>query len=131
LLLNTRSVTPLRDRQPELIFPGILRLLKNIIVGASHDSREHYPTAKSLPGRHPAELESISQWVKADGQESSILWVHGPANTEKSAIAQTVAESCSIDKKLAASFFFSCGRTSTEQFWATIAFQMAMSTPEF
>jgi hypothetical protein len=67
-------------------------------------------------------------------QDSSVLWIHGPANVEKSAIAQTVAEICmdSDDKKLAASFFFSSdksGRDSTELLWATIAFQMAMSIP--
>jgi len=123
ILKNTKTIQ-------KLSFPGILHLLQNISVGAAHDSLERHPPAKCFPGTQTAALESISTWIEASGQESSILWVHGP---EKSAIAQTVAESCmdNEDKKLAASFFFSRkhGRDSAEQLWATIAFQMAMSIP--
>jgi hypothetical protein len=111
------------------MFLGILRLLKHISVDATHDSRGRSPPPKYIPGTRTAELESISQWVRASGQESSVLWVHGPANTEKSVISQTVAENC---EKLVASFFFSPSKpdcNSSVKFWATIAFQMAMLIP--
>lgn len=115
---------------------GILRLLKHISVHAAHDSCTGSPAAKCSPSTRAAELESISRWIKASSRESSVLWIHGPANAEKSAISQTIAESCtgSADKNLVASFFFSRDTpdcSSSVKFWATITFQMAMLIPRF
>jgi hypothetical protein len=77
-------------------------------------------------------LERISQWIRASDQESSILWLHGPAGAGKSAIAQTVAEGCSEGKELVATFFFSRGkpgRDTAAKLWATLAFQMSLCIP--
>ena len=64
---------------------------------------------------------------------TQVLWLGGPAGTGKSTIAQTIAENLSKTHQLAASFFFSHerpGRNTANHFWPTIAFQLAMTTPE-
>lgn len=100
-----------------------------------HDSLERYPPPKCHPETRKAVLDRILQWIrKSDNQNGhGVLWLHGPAGTGKSAIAQTIAEHCSRTKELAASFFFSRerqGRNSSDRFLATIAFQLAQSIPE-
>ncbi|KAF8976763.1 hypothetical protein BDQ17DRAFT_1179542, partial [Cyathus striatus] len=58
-----------------------------------------------------------------------IMWLHAPAGAGKSTITQTVAEQCSTDKKLVASFFFSrtairTGRDEGTKLVPTIAHQL-------
>ena len=80
-----------------------------------------------------AVLEEIESWAKSGREGKNILWVHGPAGAGKSAIAQTVAETCTRDDELAASFFFSrtvASRNALKYFFPTIAIQIALSVPE-
>jgi len=60
------------------------------------------------------------------------MWLHGPAGAGKSAIAQTVAETCAERGQLAASFFFSRSspdRSTLKHLFPTIAGQISMSSP--
>ena len=76
-------------------------------------------------------MNTILRWVRDNDQSSSILWLYGPAGAGKSAIAQTVAEHCAKDRRLASSFFFSRnGRTDGKKLFLTIAYQLAISVPQ-
>ena len=72
-------------------------------------------------------------WVKAGAEGSQVLWLHGPAGAGKSAIAQTVAETCAGHNQLAASFFFAqtaANRNAVKYLFPTIAVQIALSAPQ-
>jgi ABC-type cobalamin transport system ATPase subunit len=67
-----------------------------------------------------------------DQNAHHVMWIFGPAGTGKSALAQTIAEMCLKDGRLAASFFFSglsVERNNEKQLICTIAYQIAMSIP--
>ena len=74
-------------------------------MGAAYDSGECDPALRYLPGIRRTVLKQIEIWVEAGSKGRSILWVHGRAGAGKSAIAQTVAETCAGRDELAASFF--------------------------
>jgi len=102
-------------------------------MGAAYDSQERYPAPRCLPGTRREVLEQIETWVKAGSDGTSILWLHGPAGAGKSAIAQTVAETCAGRDELAASFFFArsvASRNALKHVFPTIAVQIALSAPE-
>ena len=102
-------------------------------MGAAYDSRERDPAPRCLPGTRKEVLDKIETWVKAGSQGTSIFWLHGPAGAGKSAIAQTVAETCARRSELAASFFFArtvASRNALKYLFPTIAVQIAFSAPE-
>jgi len=62
-----------------------------------------------------------------------MLWLHGPAGAGKSAIAQTIADTCAARNRLATSFFFAptaAHRNEVKYLFLTIAVQIALSVPE-
>ena len=69
-------------------------------MGAAYDSRERDPAPRCLAGTRKEILKEIETWIEAGHQGKSILWLHGPAGAGKSAIAQTVAETCAGRHKL-------------------------------
>ena len=78
-------------------------------------------------------MEKIDDWVKAGAAGRRVLWLRGPAGAGKSAIAQTVAETCAGRNQLAASFFFArtaAHRNEAQYLFPTIAVQIALSAPE-
>jgi NACHT domain len=116
-------------------FQGIIQLRDNICGEALHNSLERHPPPRCHPDTRKAVLTSIIRWIEAPqaGQGNVILWLYGPAGAGKSAIAQTIAERCTLTQKLAASFFFSYGKPGQDtgnHLWATIAYQIAISTPQ-
>ncbi len=62
-----------------------------------------------------------------------MIWLHGPAGTGKSAVAQTFAEHCAASGRLGASFFFSRsnGRDHPNTVIPTLAYQLAVCHPEY
>lgn len=85
-----------------------------------------------LPDTRRDILAQIRRWADTDG-ERRIYWLKGWAGTGKSTIALTVAREYSGKKRLGASFFFSRGAgdlASTRRFAATIAVQLAETSPE-
>jgi hypothetical protein len=74
------------------------------------------------------------KWIKWEGDlDSFIMWLYGPAEAGKSAIAQTIAEMCQEEMILLASFFFSRtdpSRNSVQPLIATIAYQITLNIPD-
>ena len=102
-------------------------------MGAAYNSQERSPPPRCHPGTRKEVLEKIDSWANAGVQGSQVFWLHGPAGGGKSAIAQTVAETCAERNQLAASFFFArtaARRNAVQYLFPTIAVQIALSTPE-
>ena len=77
-------------------------------------------------------LNTIAEWIQNTDPRQRIFWINGGAGVGKSAIAQTIAESCK-DKELAASFFFernAVDRSMANRLFPTLAWQLATSIPE-
>ncbi|RDB27533.1 hypothetical protein Hypma_003783 [Hypsizygus marmoreus] len=113
---------------------GLQILMRAISVGAAFDSMERYPPPRCHPETRKDKISTIQEWVqsRSERNDGGILWLHGPAGAGKSAVAQTISESCAQHGQLAASFFFSKGmrtRDSIDSLFPTIAFQLAMSSP--
>ena len=102
-------------------------------MGATYDSQERFPAPRCFPGTRGEILEKIEKWVNAGGEGKRVLWLHGPAGAGKSAIAQTVAETCAGRNQLAATFFFArtvAGRNAIKYLFPTVAVQIALSARE-
>lgn len=114
---------------------GLHYLFNVTSPGASFDSQERYPPPKCYPGTRVEIREDITEWIDStqSGDKMRVLWLHGPAGAGKTAIAQTIAEDCHQRKILAASFFFSRGRSgchSIDRLFTTIAYQLAINIAE-
>jgi len=80
-----------------------------------------------LRGTRADVLLQLEHWLK-DEQDHRVFWLNGLAGTGKSTIAQTFAETCFADGKLAASFFCSRdfeNRSNLQAIFPTLAFQLA------
>ncbi|KAF5376275.1 hypothetical protein D9615_008484 [Tricholomella constricta] len=112
---------------------GLQTLFQATSPGAAYDSQERYPPPKCHPGTRQAILDALESWITNESErgEGSVMWLHGPAGAGKSAVAQTISESCAKRGELAASFFFSrgkAGRDSINFLFTTIAFHMAIAS---
>ena len=108
-------------------------LLENIVPGAFHNSAERYDPPKCHPHTREAVLKRIMLWVDDPANEALIMWMFGPAGAGKSAIAQSIADMCFQQGKLAASFFFSRnapGRDNETQSISTLVYQLVLAIPE-
>jgi NACHT domain len=85
--------------------PALNILLQYTALGTSHDASECKPTPKCLCGTYDTVLLNIFEWVVTPHRHR-MFWLHGHAGTGKTALAQTIAECCNKENKLAASFFF-------------------------
>ncbi|KAF8972262.1 hypothetical protein BDZ97DRAFT_1723231, partial [Flammula alnicola] len=99
-----------------------------------HDSSERYPPPRCRNGtRAEITAQDIVIWArKPEPSTTKVLWLQGPPNTAKTAIAQTVSEVCHAEGRLAGSFFFDqhrCGGDDGHYLFLTIAYQMAMNVP--
>ncbi|KAJ6490925.1 hypothetical protein C8R45DRAFT_901303 [Mycena sanguinolenta] len=116
-----------------------LHILHRAIAGdAFHDSAERYPQPQCHPDTRTKLLEVLSEWAHEDDEEnnqpsSRILWLHGPAGSGKSAVAQSLCQKLKEEDRLAGSFFFKRGHTSrgnARRLFPTIAYQLALLLPE-
>ena len=114
------------------ISPQALNVLsQHSAVGAVYDSFERLPTPKCHPGTYEAVQARIFDWMKKDDHHR-IFWLSGGPGVGKTALAQTIAERCAQEWRLAASFFFYRGkvdRSDGRQFFSTVAFQLTKSIP--
>ncbi|KDR84243.1 hypothetical protein GALMADRAFT_236936 [Galerina marginata CBS 339.88] len=111
---------------------GFRRLEEHVIAGALHNSGEVSDQPKCHPGTRVAILRHLQAWAAALTYMYPIVWLHGPAGSGKSSILRTVAQILFDWHLLIASFFFfrsSSGRSSSENFITTIAYQLAISIP--
>ncbi|KAF5339204.1 hypothetical protein D9611_011124 [Ephemerocybe angulata] len=108
------------------------RLEEHISPGAAFNSDERCDAPKCHPDTRIAVQDEILSWITAgdtDAEPKRILWLTGPAGTGKTAIAGSVAETCSKAGLLAASFFFSsfsgsADRRSKRFLVPTLAYQL-------
>ncbi|KAJ6490924.1 hypothetical protein C8R45DRAFT_195205 [Mycena sanguinolenta] len=135
-----------------------LHILHRAIAGdAFHDSAERYPQPQCHPDTRTKLLEVLSKWARGieppinwtshgdvstiseeDDEEnnqpsSRILWLHGPAGSGKSAIAQSLCQKLKEEGCLGGSFFFKRGhpsRGNAKRLFPTIAYQLALLLPE-
>ena len=108
-------------------------LLEKIVPSAFHNSAERYDPPKCHLHTREAVLKRIMLWVDDPANEAQIMWMFGPAGAGKSAIAQSIAEMCFQQGKLAASFFFSrtaSGRDNEMRFISTLVYQLVLAIPE-
>ena len=78
-------------------------------------------------------MDEIELWTK-DFDKPPIYWLNGLAGTGKSAIAQTISERVSADRRLGASFFCSRDfkdRSDLKRIFPTIAVQLAQKCATF
>ncbi|KAJ7725809.1 hypothetical protein B0H16DRAFT_1253240, partial [Mycena metata] len=102
---------------------------------AFHDSAERYPQPQCHPETRTKLLEVLSQWAHSmkPPPRSHILWLHGPAGSGKSAVAQSVCQKLKDEGRLGGSFFFQRGHLSRgngKKLFPTIAYQLALLLPE-
>ncbi|KAK6969025.1 NACHT domain-containing protein [Favolaschia claudopus] len=113
-----------------------LRILYNASASdATHDASDSFTRAPCHPNTRVTILDHLTAWSK-DTSDSApqILWMHGPAGTGKSAIAQSFCEELQARTCLAGSFFFRRGHLSRKdatKLWPTIAYQLALISPSF
>ena len=121
------------DLRYSLLQPGLDELLRASAKDAAFDSHGRSPPARCRPGTRGALLEEVHQWINTGvGGVTNICWLHGPAGVGKSAMAQTISDTCAQKGQLAASFFFSRsapGRDNSQKFFTTLALHMAISIP--
>lgn len=102
-------------------------------LDATKDSNARYPPPQCHPGTRVRMRNKLTNWLYDERPESRMFWIYGFADTGKSAIAQTFATSCEDWKKLGGTYFFSklAGRNKPEMVIPTLAYQLAISIPEY
>jgi len=108
-------------------------LKEHTAFNARYNSREreseHASTCQE--GTRKAVISQLSAWAK-EPDSRPVCWLEGPAGSGKSTVAQTIAEQCDKDGRLAVSFFFSRGkqdRSDSTRFFPTFAYQLASFFP--
>ncbi|KAF9444094.1 hypothetical protein P691DRAFT_678258, partial [Macrolepiota fuliginosa MF-IS2] len=104
------------------------RLEPYTMPDAAMDSSARDPPPKCHPGTRLNIGAKLEAWLDAPEEEWNMMWLHGPAGTGKSAVAQTFAEHCSERGRLGAAFFFSRtnNRNEPKTVIPTIAYQLAV-----
>ncbi|KAJ7337033.1 hypothetical protein DFH08DRAFT_242855 [Mycena albidolilacea] len=124
-----------------------LHILHRAIAGdAFHDSADRFPQPRCHPETRKKLLDILWKWScgfqpprkwtpdsseeheNNGGPSSAILWLHGPAGSGKSAVAQAFCEHLQNEGRLGGSFFFKRGHTSrgnASKLFPTIACQLA------
>ncbi|KAK7043440.1 NACHT domain-containing protein, partial [Favolaschia claudopus] len=100
---------------------------------ASHDSGESYGRPPCHQDTRREYLAHLDAWSCAT-EYSKPLWMHGPAGTGKSAIAQSFCEQLHARGSLSGGFFFKRGhssRSNAQKLFPTLAYQLATVCPKF
>ncbi|KAF9445000.1 hypothetical protein P691DRAFT_806342 [Macrolepiota fuliginosa MF-IS2] len=113
--------------------PALKHLAPYTEPGAAMDSSARNPPPKCHPGTREKIGRKLGTWLDDHRQEPNMMWLHGPAGTGKSAIAQTFAEHCYERGRLGAAFFFSRPneRNKPETVIPTLAYQLAFHCRSF
>ncbi|KAK7007670.1 hypothetical protein R3P38DRAFT_3212104 [Favolaschia claudopus] len=99
---------------------------------AAHDSGESYGRPPCHPATRKEYLSHLHKW--SCQKDSGFLWMHGPAGTGKSAIAQSFCGQLQAEGRLAGSFFFKRGHPNRQNaltLFPTLAYQLAVVFPTF
>ncbi|KAJ6496824.1 hypothetical protein DFH09DRAFT_945806, partial [Mycena vulgaris] len=106
---------------------------------ATHNSEDRFPQPRCHPETRTMMLDKSNPQKTGTGplrmtKVNSILWLHGPAGSGKSTIAQSFFQKLEEEGRLGASFFFKRGHSSrghAKRLFATIAYQLALRLPDF
>ncbi|KAF9442991.1 hypothetical protein P691DRAFT_680450 [Macrolepiota fuliginosa MF-IS2] len=92
------------------------------------DSSARDPPPKCHPGTRLTIGAKLGTWLDDYERLWNMIWLHGPAGTGKSAVAQTFAEHCYERGRLGAAFFFSRPneRNKPKTVIPTLAYQLAV-----
>ncbi|KAG2002578.1 hypothetical protein CC2G_004757 [Coprinopsis cinerea AmutBmut pab1-1] len=108
---------------------GMSLLSQNMAPGAMHNSKERFNPPRCEDGTRVQVKHEAMQWIQDPLTLAKVLALLAPAGAGKSAIAQSLAEYCSSQNILAASFFFSRNdklRNNDTRLIATITYQVAL-----
>jgi len=120
---------PSHQRLTLLCFVGLAKLFQASAKDAAYDSLGRYPPSKCHPGTRVDIIETVEGWITSTAGPG-VFWLHGPAGSGKSAIAQTICESSAERNQLLASFFFMRGspdRGTIRNFIPTLALEVSTS----
>ncbi|RXW20396.1 hypothetical protein EST38_g5448 [Candolleomyces aberdarensis] len=128
---NTRiNTTVLRNGSPH---DALAILLANSAPSATYNSKDRsFDTPKCDEDTRVGLIEEIVNWAESDEVPSKLLCMTGSAGSGKSALAQTISETCA-ETRLGASFFFSVIdplRNNPDRFVASLAYQISRSMEE-
>ncbi|KAF5314953.1 hypothetical protein D9619_007617 [Psilocybe cf. subviscida] len=111
-------------------------LQEQVAHSAFHNSAQRIDAPRCHPNTRVVVKEKSYRWIMRSDTQSmnaSILWLSGAAGGGKSAIAQSIAEQCSEENLLLASFFFSRSdpsRNHSGHFIGTIVYQIYRVVPQ-
>ncbi|KAF9644128.1 hypothetical protein BDM02DRAFT_3190897 [Thelephora ganbajun] len=122
----------IHDQRRKLVKSAEATALNNVRRAYEAEYR-HGDRKRCLNGTRGTVLDEIELWAR-DFHEPPVYWLNGLAETGKSTIAQTIAESIFADGQLGASFFCSRDfqdRRNLKFIFPTVAVQLARNYPEF
>ncbi|KAF8189401.1 NACHT domain-containing protein [Pholiota molesta] len=129
-VMNTYNDVP-KGRQ-------ILAQSRFVTHGAIHDSGERYPPSQCHPDTRKEILDNLWGWVtKPPGlheSQSQMFWLHGPAGSGKTAIAQSLCQRLKADGRLGGDIFLSrslSGHSNPNTVFPTIAYQLSLMDQDF
>ncbi|CAA7267780.1 unnamed protein product [Cyclocybe aegerita] len=82
-------------------------LIKHCCIGAQLDSNERFDPPRCDPMTRVTITKEMMDWVAGGDESASAMILHGPAGVGKSALAQSVAEICQQEGRLASTHFLS------------------------
>lgn len=100
---------------------------------AAMDSSARYPPPTCHPESRLSVRNKLREWLYNHRRQWKMIWLHGPAGTGKSAVAQTFAECCAGWGTFGAAYFFSRtgNRNKVETAIPSLAHQLAVAIPEY
>jgi hypothetical protein len=106
-------------------------LLANSAPSATYNSKDRsFDTPKCDEDTRVGLVEEIMNWAESEEVPSKLLCMTGSAGSGKSALAQTISETCVKKGCLGATFFFSVAdtrRNNPDLLIGTLAYQIAQS----
>ncbi|KAJ2926989.1 hypothetical protein H1R20_g10080, partial [Candolleomyces eurysporus] len=121
-----------RPIPPSLGINGWERLLAHTAPNALHDSMARYDPPKCDEDTRVEVTRELTNWIEDREAPQRLLCMTGAAGSGKSALQQTIAESCAGSNILGSAYFFSAGdptRNTTSSLVPTIAYQLGQRNP--
>lgn len=97
------------------------------------DSSARHPPPQCHPKTRKSVRQRLRTWSSNDQRRWKMVWLHGPAGTGKSAVAQSFAKDCRARNCLGGAFFFSRLKGFDKPLCVTptLAYQLAINIPGY